>query len=358
MPVIAFDIMDTGIRAARSDSDEPLKVDGESTSSPGVALVTRGGVVTGVDAAHRACFHPSTARSRFWERLGAEPLDASDPRSGNQAELALAHLRAVAGAVLREGDRAVFALPADYTARQLGIVVSIANELGIALEGVAPRPIAFDAGFTPGCACLFLDVGLHRSVLSIVDAVEGESDDACLVLRESHTCPDVGIDPFRRRWAKAIGGEFLRATRFDPLHDAASEQQLLDLVQPLADAIGPSGAEPLELRAGGRSHEISVTRRLLSQASEDLVRALAASAQSAAGAGGVSEIIIGGGAGRVPGLEEALVHRLGTPVRWLEPEAAAIGLARMWPGRFPDPGGAGVALHTWRRATATPAATG
>jgi Tfp pilus assembly PilM family ATPase len=149
---------------------------------------------------------------------------------------------------------------------------------------------------------------------------------------------------------KAIGGEFLRTTRFDPLHDAASEQQLHGIVQALADGLVAADAEPIELRTAGRSYQIIATSRLLADSTQDLIRTLAASVRSAVGSGSVGEIIIGGGAGRVPGLEEALIHQTATPIRWLEPWATALGIARLWPEHFERPDDPGVSHHTWRRA--------
>ena len=55
----------------------------------------------------------------------------------------------------------------------------------------------------------------------------------------------------RRQWVKAIGEEFVRKTRFDPLHDAATEQAVHDRLPGLLDAIAESGSEPFEIEAGG-----------------------------------------------------------------------------------------------------------
>ncbi len=354
MPILAFDIHDAGIRVARPGADETLRVDGSSRCSPGIAIVSGGSVTTGMEAERRVCFAPSAVRDQFWHTLSADRLDAKDARLGNHAELARTHLQRICEALLESGDQAVFAVSAGYTPKQLGVIVAIARDLGVALGGLVPRPLACDAQAVQGERFLFLDLGLHGSVSSVVEAVASEDGEPCLAMGESQVCPEVGIRALRRRWVKAIGGEFLRTSRFDPLHDAGTEQQLHEIVQAMADSVGPADAEPLELRVEGRSHQVTVTQRLLADATQDLIRTLTAHVRSAIKATPVREIVIGGGPGRVPGLELALSHQTDTPIRWLDPGASAMELARLWPQDFeraPEPG---VPFHTWRREPLAP----
>ena len=57
-------------------------------------------------------------------------------------------------------------------------------------------------------------------------------------------------------------------------------------------------------------------------------------------------------AARVPGLSDLVRRQVSIPVYELDPGAAAVGLARLWPEGFDQSVTGGVTYHT-RRATAT-----
>jgi hypothetical protein len=189
-----------------------------------------------------------------------------------------------------------------------------------------------------------VDLALHRSTLSVVEVGPRVS------LRQTQVSPGVGLHAFRRQWIKAIGGEFVRTTRFDPLHDAATEQELHDRLPELLDALSQDASMPLELHAGSLAHRVTVTEALVAQAGHSLIFALSADIQALVSSAGVSAILLAHEAHRVPGLARLLRRQTTVPVHALEAGAAAMGLCRLWPKRYEQPEAEGVAYHTWRHA--------
>ena len=98
--------------------------------------------------------------------------------------------------------------------------VKIARELGLPLRGLVAGPIALETDEPPGGPVLVVDVTMHRSTVATVE--RGER----VHLGATSVCPDVSLEALRRQWIKALGEEFVRTTRFDPRHDAATEDTI------------------------------------------------------------------------------------------------------------------------------------
>ncbi|MHC4415627.1 MAG: hypothetical protein ACYS0G_10115 [Planctomycetota bacterium] len=349
MGLLAVELNDAGIRAARASADGLLPVDGERRSSPGFARVQGGRLVTGLAAARQACVHPLEVDGRFWDRLDTEPLDPKDPRSPNRAEVACAHLQQVLEGLRQPQESVVLAVPPVYDERQLGILVGIARELKLPLEGLVASPVALELDRDLSGPVMVVDLALHRCVLSVVEAGER------VVLVRTRVCPDVGLHDFRRQWIKAVGDEFVRSTRFDPRHDADTEQRLHDRLPEVLDALATSGSFSLSLEAGSLFHRVTVTDQLLAHSGHGFIVRLCSDIQEVVASGRLTAILLAHEAAQVPGLERMLRQQVAAPVRELDAGAAALGLLSSWPDRFDQSSAPAVAYHTRRDTTETPA---
>ncbi|MCP3906391.1 MAG: hypothetical protein GY715_22450 [Planctomycetes bacterium] len=352
MNVLAIELNDAGIRAARSGDDALLSVDGEHAASPGVAWIEGRSVVTGRAAAPRAGLHSLDLHDRFWDRLDTESIDARHARSPNRAEVACAHLALVAESIVEPDDEVVIAVPPFYEPEQLGILAGIARELRLPLRGLVASPIAIDepdsaGGGDPGVV-LVVELSLHRCTLSIVEGAEER------VLRTTRTCPDASLLAFRRQWMKAIGGEFVRATRFDPVHDATTEQQLHDRLPVLLETLAREGSTTLVLESASRTHTATVTDQLLTNAGHGLAFGVCRDVGALVEAQTPTRILLNHEAARVPGLPHALQRQTATTVQALPAGAAARDLVRLWPDRFDQSVAPSLAFHE-RRASAAAA---
>lgn len=342
MDLLAIELTDTGIRAARSSGQDLLKVDGQRRSSPGIAWISGSGVVTGQAAADQACLQPLEINSRFWDHLDTQPASPRVPNSPNRAEVAYEHLRQVIENVARPGDDLVMAVPPCYDEEQLGLLVGIAQELSVPLRGIVASPVARDGGAGLAGTVLMVDLLLHRCVLSLVeigDEVE---------LGPTRICTDIGLHLMQQQWIKAVSGEFVRHTRFDPLHNAMTEQQLLSSLTQTLDLLAESDSCSVELKAGSLSHRVTVTEQLLAHAGHAQIFRLASEIQAVGATRPFASIVLTDDAARVPGLHRTITQQQAVPVHTLGPGAAAIGLARLWPDEFDQTDEDAVGYHTRR----------
>jgi len=342
MSVLAIELNDAGIRAARADDAGLVAVDGEHRESAGFAWMRQDEIVTGRKAWDQARRHPLGVDDRFWDQLDVQPVDARDPHSPSRAEVAFEHLRRVVEQVRRPDEEVVIAVPPFYDRRQLGLLVSIARELKIPLRGLVASPVALPPELVPSGTFMVVALGLQRCTMSIM--VNGEH----LRHERTYVSPDVGLLAFWRQWVKAVGGEFVRKTRFDPLHNADTEQQLHDKLFAILDRDDFGAGERLELDVGTRVHRVTVTDQTLAHAGHGLVLEVCGDAQQAMAAYAPTEALVTYDAAWAPGLERTLQRQLSVPVRALPAGASALGLAQLWPDHFETIDADGVAYHPRR----------
>lgn len=212
MAVVGIEVIDAALIAAR----DGVRV----AASPGVAIVNGAEVVTGVAAAAAARLTPGFATDRFWSDLSAESFARTEEPQVSHADLAHAHLAALWREVAQAGDSAVFAVPGTMRPRQLGLLVGIARHAGIPASGFVDSAVAASAGLPARASVLHLDVQLYQAVLTEMQGA------AVLRRRRVEAAPRAGLKSMYAAWAQLVAEAMVRRTRFDPLHQAATEQQL------------------------------------------------------------------------------------------------------------------------------------
>lgn len=214
MALVAIELSDAGLLA--------LKGEALSAPSPGVALLDPGGVTVGREAAAALRLKPVFAVDRFWSALSLEPLARAAPGVRCTADLAFRHLSQLWAEAASPGDEAVVAVPGSLRGDALGLAAGIARAAAIPVVGWVDAAVAACAGLQAHQTLLHLDVEPHQSVLTVLDGSDR------LRRRRVDVAPRVGTKALFSAWAQLIAETMVQRTRFDPLHQAAAEQQLFD----------------------------------------------------------------------------------------------------------------------------------
>ena len=290
-------------------------------ASPGVALLAPGGPVVGEAAAASLRLQPVLAADRFWSDLSEDALAGSGGQAASHADLAHAHLGAVWKAVAARGDEAVLAVPGSMRPRQVGLLLGIARALAIPVAGTVDAAVAACAGLEVRRAVLHLDVQLHQAVLT---ELGGSS---VLKRRRVEIAPRAGLKAMYSAWAQLVSEAMVRRTRFDPLHQAASEQQLYDRLPGWLDALANGESVDAAVESGAGSFSATLAREQFTLAAEawyaqldDLLRALHRADES-------TTLAMTARASRLPALAERLAAVGSLEVVRLPEEAAAAGAA-------------------------------
>jgi hypothetical protein len=322
--LVAVELNDAGLRVARSaEGGLPVLVGEES---PGIAMLHEGRVLTGADAALRQRFAPLHVQQRYWQALDVQPLPWQARGIATAADLAHAHLSSVLAPVLQDGSAdLLLAVPPGYSREQLGLLVGIANECGGSVRGLVDLGLAACADAALGSHTVHLDLQLHQAVLTVLEAVRSEG-----TLRRSRyeLLPGVGVVALQNALAARIAAEFVAATRFDPLHEAATEQRLHESLPDWLASLGEAETVDASLEFGATTHTVVLQRAQMADAVAPLVDEWLGRLHAARPAGAALQLCLSPRAAAVPGLIARLATLRDCVLVQLPVGAAALGALR------------------------------
>jgi hypothetical protein len=226
--MLALEINDASLQLLTGDAGGTARV---LASEPGVATVQGRNIVTGKVAAAQAKVQPLNTYHRFWLELSADPLGRAQHPTLSAADLAFEQLKSLlAGAAADAADaeskvatQLLIAVPAGYSRDQLGLLLGVVAETGVKEVGLVDAALAACALTPVGAHSLHLELYRHRAILTSIEREPAgarraryEIDAQCGVQRLHQLCLDT------------VASQFVRQTRFDPLHQARSAGRTAD----------------------------------------------------------------------------------------------------------------------------------
>ncbi|MDH3401261.1 MAG: hypothetical protein OEM03_09875 [Chromatiales bacterium] len=309
MLLSALEINDTGLTL--------LSPGAEPVVSPGVAVLDNRELLLGEAAARQFRLRPGNTNSQFWEQLNLDPLASTTREIRSSADLVYSHLKSIWNPGPGEHE-VILVVPGVYSPQQLALLLGITNECGIPVRGVVDTAVAASRYSSPGRRLLHLDVHLHRMVIS-------ELEEGPLIRRQrSDSIAGVGLTQLADLWCNRIADAFVRNTRFDPMHQAESEQLLYDSLPGWLERMEQDGSALLEVESRGRRYQLSFKRHQLVEASQDLFRQIAEQVNARRNDAGVL-VQLTHTARALPGLAEALAELDNCQVVTLEAHSGALG---------------------------------
>jgi hypothetical protein len=330
MRLLGLELSDAGIMLAGSDPIQLLEIDGTERESPGYAFAEKKQLVVGKAAKQKAHLLPRLVISYFWDQLNTEPLEHPGPYTQqNHAEIACAHLAKIWQTVQKPGDEIIIAVPGYYHQDHLGLLLGIANELSLPVKGFIPIALAAVASHPDRQALLLhLDIHLHRTEISRL------KQDRQLRFEKSVTIAEKGLADLHRSWVEAIAAEFVRTTRFDPLHQATSEQELFDRLPAVLKQIDNRSSIEFEMTGGTATYRVTLSRDLFARSSQplcaDIVRHLEGMETGGQTRRQQPIVQLSHRIARLPGLQQALADASHADCLELVPGAAALGAVQLW----------------------------
>ena len=265
MSLIGLEISDAGIIAAAGTPAKLLALDGQSLESPGFALPQKGRLLVGKEAEGKAQLFPRQILYRFWDQLNTEPLEQPAKYAPqNHAEIVYHHLSRIWQAIHKHGDEIVLVVPDFLNRQQLGLILGIAQELSMNVKGFVPMALAVSSVAFPDKILMYLDIHLHR--IEAIYLNQGEY----LTIEDSATTSAIGLNHLYREWVETIAQEFVRSTRFDPLHLAASEQELYDRLPGVLSHLQHNSSMVFEMIDAATSYNVTLKHDLFARKAESI----------------------------------------------------------------------------------------
>jgi len=318
MPLLSLELNDAELILARQTA-EGAEV---AAASEGYAVLDESAVLTGEAARQRARLKPLYSHNRFWRELSVADLPRPDPRARTNADLAFAHISNLLSSEVGRVEGILLALPAGYSREQLGLLLGVIGETGVAVAGIVDAAVAATAAEPVGERALHLDLELHFAVLTTLErGAELQRGHSELLARH-------GMLSLQEAWVETIAATFVRRTRFDPLHEARNEQALWNRLDGWLDELSREESIEVRLSEEQATHSVELARADLLTAAAARYDGLVSFVRKACPAGVATDVVISDRAARAQGLAERLAELPGVRVHRLSRGAAALGALR------------------------------
>ncbi len=266
------------------------------SSAPSVVFCGGGDIAAGTPAWNAVHLEPTRVSTSHWREL------ANAGASGQRAStLVMAELRQrLLAHPLPAAARVWIAAPAALSPRSLGRLLGVADTLELPVEGFADAAVVSAAALGLDRPALVLDLGLHDVHVTALEA-EGQ-----LRRRGVVSSGRGGLIELFQAWLALIGRICMRRTRFDPLHEAVTEQKLFDALPGLAREATASGEATAVIEHDAGRVQVSLTRDQLTEAGEPLYAEMVRLLHDLRPAGAPLALLVPRIALELPGLSQAL----------------------------------------------------
>ncbi|MBS24725.1 MAG: hypothetical protein CMQ28_03685 [Gammaproteobacteria bacterium] len=203
-------------------NDRGIKVGDESgiiVQSPGFALVVDDKLEVGEIAEQQARLQPTNSFNKYWHDLNLEPISHGN-KFRHYADLAYAQLVHLAE-VWEINNDVIFAVPGNFSRQQLAILLGLAQQSPFTTVGVVDSALAAAVTAAQSEHIVFADIQLHQVVLTKLAIVNDH-----LITEGVVQIPGVGNQNFMNLMMQIATDIFIQQCRFNPQHNAESEQQL------------------------------------------------------------------------------------------------------------------------------------
>jgi len=191
---------------------------------------------------------PQDINSRYWQQCDESSVANNSAGMRHAADLIWRHL----GELQRQHniDTAVLIVPSHYRQSNLQLLLGVAKSSNITVTGLVNKAVlALHDKVVDDGQYNHLDVQLHQTVSTTLTVTDG-----VISLGAVDIIQDVGVHAMQEALLKGLQQNFIQNDRFDPLHDAATEQQLFDQLPDLMQQINESGKASVSVQHQGRLH--------------------------------------------------------------------------------------------------------
>ncbi|NKB34597.1 MAG: hypothetical protein GKR91_16005 [Pseudomonadales bacterium] len=240
-------------------NDRGIKVGDESgiiVQSPGFALVVDDNLEVGETAEQQARLQPTNSFNKYWHDLNLEPI-SHGKKFRHFADLAYAQLMHLAEVGEINKD-VIFAVPGNFTRQQLAILLGLAQQSPFTTVGVVDSALAAAVNSAQAEHFIFADIQLHQVVLTKLAIADDH-----LVTEGVVQIPGVGNQNFMNLMMQIATDMFIQQCRFNPQHNAESEQQLYNELPNWLLQDTQEKTLQLELKSASALHTAKLPRETL-----------------------------------------------------------------------------------------------
>ena len=292
MSLAVFNINDAGIQ---------VSVDGDLVrTSPGYAVLDGNRLMIGEQACLNAKLLPRWTNNRFWSQLNTNPLPNNSNDIRHHADLAFAHLEDLWLPIKKDVSDTVFIVPGYYSNENLGLLLGLSKECGLPVKGIVDQSIISACNLPLHSNVLHLDIHLHSISLTRI------SNTGTLIRKDVKNILETGLYTLMDRWANIIAGQFIQSTRFDPMHNADSEQQLFNKLPAWISSLDGDTTHSFQLTVEQTEHTIAISNDNLLKACTPLYPQIVGAVRNEISGNEQTSLLVSHRFSGFPGLNDSL----------------------------------------------------
>jgi len=195
---------------------------------------------------------PQEMNNRYWQQCEQSAIPANGARMRHAADLVWQHLSQLKQA--KNLQKLVLVVPSHYRESNLQLLLGIAKACQLEVVGLTNKAVVALQNYRHKDGDYWhFDVQLHQTICSRISVGNG-----VVKLGDVEILSDVGIHLMQEALLKGLQNNFIQNDRFDPLHDAATEQQLFDQLPSIAAQLSENGKASIGLQHQGRLHNTTL----------------------------------------------------------------------------------------------------
>jgi hypothetical protein len=298
------------------------------SSAPSAVWDGSTGDLPGANAWNGLRRHPTAASTRHLGSLLSQPIAMDRTVALVAAEL----VRRLAAQAPTPDEKVWIAVPARASPQGLSAMLAIARNLALPVDGFVDSAAVSVAALGLERSAIVLEVGMHHAAATYIDR-----DGAQVRRRRTVLSERGGLMSFYQGWLELVSTTLVKRTRFDPLHDASTEQQLFDSLAGWAREAADQGSANVVLTKGTERFEVALTRDQFAQAGQSLHRELVRLLHELRPAGAPVVLLVPSVIEHLPGLRDELEQFVDCELVSLPEGFAAMATSRLdLPGRTSD----------------------
>ncbi|MBM88876.1 MAG: hypothetical protein CMQ41_10915 [Gammaproteobacteria bacterium] len=282
-------------------NDCGIKVGDESgiiLESPGFALVTDDKVEVGESAKQHARLQPTNSFNKYWHELSLDPVSQSE-KVRHYADLAYAQLLQLSEAAKIDKD-VIFAVPGNFTRQQLSILLGLVQQCPFETIGLVDAALAASVSLAQSEHIVYADIQLHQVVVNKLTVIGDNVETGGVV-----QIPGVGYQNFINLMMQIATDMFIQQCRFNPQHNAESEQQLYNEIPSWLLQGETEKTLQLELKNAGATYVAKLPREALISALNDYYTKIVEQVQAMASTTN-TQLLLSANLAELPGFQSAV----------------------------------------------------
>ena len=230
-------------------------------NSPGYAHFANSSVLLGQAAEAQLRLQPLRTTSQFWNHITEAQLPGPVKAEKTPADMAWLNILDLWPDNQPNTAEVVLVVPGSFKPPQLGLLLGIAAHCPFQTLALVDTAVAAIANLNQShlsiathCPCFHLDIQLHQSMLTRLECAND------VWKRIEVISLPIGITALRDSLVQTIAQQYIEKTRFDPLHEASSEQQLYDSLPQLLALLHSQPDTILKISGGGKQYDLALSQ--------------------------------------------------------------------------------------------------